>query len=106
MPTDYTRQVAARSFHARHEEADPKSPPVEIAFAGEYFWSPTKPEHRFGEFGRIYAATFGSTPEATRYVINVESIFHLPPDHDNDGPRRALDEEARFVLESMRYRLA
>jgi hypothetical protein len=105
MPTDYTRQLAGHTFLARHENAPTESPPVAVGFACEYFWSATKAEHRFGEFGRIYAATFGSSPEASRYVVNVESLFNLPPGHDDASRRAAFEEEARYMLESMRYRI-
>ena len=104
MPTDYVRQAAILGLKARHEAADPRATPVDISLACEFLWSPSKPEHQYGEIGRVFAVTFGSSAETTRYIANTESIFFLPPGHDDESRYQALREEAQFFLESMRYR--
>lgn len=103
LPTDYVRQEALLVKHARPKDAAPDEAAIDVAFRCEFFWSPTSPGHQYGEFGRIVAVVLGNEPTSRRYVINTESIFYLPSDHDNETRRRALEEEAFFLLESMRY---
>lgn len=103
MPVDFNRQEMGAVLYARHELAPSNSAPVLFTFEAEFFWSPSNPDHQYGEIGRVVCVTVGNSPETRRYRINVESIFHLPPDHTEEERAGELQREAMLMLKSMRY---
>ena len=101
MPDDYIRQEALMDRIAKHRNSD--APPIRAFFSCEFFWSPTRPEHKYGEIGRILGAAFQDASGGVRYPVNMESIFFLPPDHDDAARRNAFEEEVFYILNSMEY---
>jgi hypothetical protein len=105
MPTDYTHQTAVLQVSVSHESSPTNSHPILATFLAEFFWSPSNPTHKFGEFGLITAMMFGHRPATTRYRINVESIFFLPVQHNQRERLQAFRDEAVLMLEEMGYRV-
>jgi hypothetical protein len=97
-PTDYTRQRACLEMPVRHKSSGMTT---RAEFLAEFYWSPSNPSHRYGEFGRIVGARLGTTDTQRRYRINVESVFFLPVEHDDESRYQALRTEAVFVMESL-----
>jgi hypothetical protein len=101
MPDDYQCQRALMDRIAKRRNSN--APPIRAFFSCEFFWSPTRPDHQYGEIGRITGAAFQDASGGVKYPVNMESIFFLPPEHDDAARRAAFEEEVFFVLNSMGY---
>lgn len=105
-PTDYIIQKALHTFRVRPRGSAGDTGTIDAAFLCEFLWSPSEPDYRYGELGRVTGMqlALGQGPE--NYIINIESTFHLPSNHDEVSRREALEEEVRFLLDSMGYVIA
>lgn len=71
----------------------------------ETFWSKTNPEHKYGRIGRLITLEIIIPGIDTHYPINIESLFSWTDDSD-EGRRRAVQEEFKFLLLRMGWLLS
>jgi len=101
-PEIFGQRMAFVALDARDIDGRRDQTPIRVTFIAEFFRSPDHPDHQYGTFGRVVCVLFGTTPDRTRYRVNLESVFFPASDKPEDW-KTAFHEEAAYILDSMDY---
>jgi hypothetical protein len=75
MPMDHQPQKLWAEITAKEKGAK-NGPHASFVIFAEFFWSPSKPEHRYGEIGRAICVSAGRTSASRRYRMNVAEFVN------------------------------